>query len=373
MDEDEDQGRAGRERRGGHRRPQPLLVSVTALAAIGMLTLTVIAHFSPARAGAGARPAAGTSTAGTSAAGTGARTGAAHASAAPSPARTSPAPSPAARAAGATTPSATATPSARSSPASRHGIADAVSALADSAAGDLAVAVADADGGAAASYDSTYDSTYDSGTRDTDGAGGTYDTASIVKVDILAALLLDAQDAGTRLTSRERELATAMIERSDNDAATALWHTIGGGAGLDAANDRLGLDRTTGGSGELWGLTRTTAQDQVALLRAVFGQDSALSAASRAYISGLMGSVVPGQRWGVSAADSDDTGFALKNGWLRRSATGLWDVNSIGLVTYEGHRLLISVLSRGRPSEAAGIDLVEDVARAAAEAFTAAG
>lgn len=117
------------------------------------------------------------------------------------------------------------------------------------------------------------------------------------------------------------------------------------------------------------GLTQTTASDQIALLQAVFDSGSPLSASSRAYASGLMRSVIDGERWGVSAADSDGSGYALKNGWLQRSATGLWDINSIGEVTYDGHRLLVSVLSSGQKSEQGGIDQVERVARTAAQAY----
>ncbi len=47
-----------------------------------------------------------------------------------------------------------------------------------------------------------------------------YDTASIIKVDILATLLLQAQDAGRTLDAHERALAEAMIKHSDNDSAT---------------------------------------------------------------------------------------------------------------------------------------------------------
>ena len=41
---------------------------------------------------------------------------------------------------------------------------------------------------------------------------GAFDSASIVKVDILAALLLQAQDAGRELTAPEKSYATAMIK-----------------------------------------------------------------------------------------------------------------------------------------------------------------
>ncbi|MEU5307373.1 serine hydrolase [Streptomyces sp. NPDC021562] len=198
-----------------------------------------------------------------------------------------------------------------------------------------------------------------------------FDTASIVKVDILATLLLQAQDAGRRLTATERAYATKMIENSDNASASELWDTIGRAEGLDAANKRFGLTSTEGGEGALWGLTQTTAADQLTLLRQVFGDDSQLSEASRAYVRGLMGTVESDQRWGVSAV-ADGSAFALKNGWLARSTTGLWDVNSIGRVTVGGTDYLVAVLSKGTVSQAKGISLVEAAARAAVSSFTGA-
>ncbi|AXG78783.1 hypothetical protein DVK44_14920 [Streptomyces paludis] len=232
-----------------------------------------------------------------------------------------------------------------------------------SASASLQVAVLDLDAtdGATASSAASYSAE--------DGA--TYDTASIVKVDILAALLLQAQDEGRVLTAQERTYASAMICSSDNAAANALWTTIGGATGLDAANRRLGLTGTTGGSGKLWGLTQSTASDQVALLAAVFAEDDAdtpLSAASRAYTQELMGAIADGQDWGVSAAG---TATGLKNGWLSRSATGLWDINSIGLIEADGHSYLLAVLSDGSGSMESGISLVERAAKAAIAAVSA--
>ncbi|MEU0964467.1 serine hydrolase [Streptomyces sp. NPDC005917] len=195
-----------------------------------------------------------------------------------------------------------------------------------------------------------------------------FDTASIVKVDILATLLLQAQDAGRQLTATEKAYATKMIGNSDNTSASELWEIIGEAAGLDAANKRFGLTETEGGDGELWGLTQTTAADQLALLQQVFGDDSQLSEAARSYIQDLMKTVESDQRWGVSAA-ADGSGFALKNGWLARSTTGLWDVNSIGRVTADGTGYLVAVLSKGTVSQAKGISLVEAAARAAVGSF----
>ncbi|MFC9532864.1 serine hydrolase [Streptomyces sp. NPDC056975] len=223
----------------------------------------------------------------------------------------------------------------------------------------------------------------------TDGAvyDGTsaFDTASIVKVDILAALLLRAQDAGRALTPQERAYATAMIENSDNASATALWEAIGGADGLDAANQTLGLTGTRAGAGGEWGLTQTTAEDQLTLLRAVFGTESAedaedaesaesadsgLSEASRAYVAGLMERIASDQRWGVSAAADSASVCALKNGWLPRSATGLWDINSVGRVSVGGKRYLVSVLSDGNTTKEAGVALVEGAAKAAVAVLT---
>ncbi|SFY48167.1 serine hydrolase [Streptomyces sp. F-1] len=199
------------------------------------------------------------------------------------------------------------------------------------------------------------------------GPDRAYDTASIVKVDILATLLLQAQDAHRSLTDEERGHAEPMIRRSDNASADALWREIGRAPGLEAANKRLGLTSTTGGSGGRWGLTRTTASDQIRLLRAVFDDTtpSALTPASRAYIRTLMGEVLPEQSWGVSAVDAAGATTKLKNGWLERSATRLWDVNSVGAVTVDGHRCLVAVLSDGSASMDAGVSLVERTAREA--------
>lgn len=202
---------------------------------------------------------------------------------------------------------------------------------------------------------------------------GAFDTASVVKVDILAALLLDAQDRGAPLTAQDKKQATAMIRSSDNDATNALWKAIGGTDGLNAANKRLGLKATHTDKDGHWGLTRTTAADQTVLLEAVLGDaHSPLTAHSRGYMRSLMSTVEKNQRWGISAADDGKRHGAtpaLKNGWLPRSETKLWDVNSIGRVEYGGRTLLVAVLSDGQPTYRKGVDLVERAATTAVKAF----
>ncbi|MFJ9666122.1 serine hydrolase [Streptomyces sp. NPDC101219] len=203
--------------------------------------------------------------------------------------------------------------------------------------------------------------------------GGVFVSASVVKADILAALLLRAQDTGRGPTAAERSLAAAMIEHSDNDAASALWRTVGSAAGLDAACARLGLTETVGGEGGYWGLTRTTAADRLVLLRRLLGRDGEegadlLGGGARALARTLMGQVVAAQAWGVPVV-ADGPAWAVKNGWMPRDATGLWVVHSFGRVTSGGRDCLLTVLSDGHATMAEGVARVEAAARAAMAAL----
>jgi beta-lactamase class A len=197
---------------------------------------------------------------------------------------------------------------------------------------------------------------------------GAFDTASVVKVDILAALLYQAQQDGRTLTASEQALATAMIEHSDNTAATTLFNEVGGKAGLDALNTTFGLTDTVIGSNGNWGLTQTTAKDQVRLLQIVLGDRSVLTASSKAYAAELMSNVEADQNFGVSAADDADDS-ALKVGYLQRSQTGLWDVTSVGRIESGGHTYLVAVLSDSNASFASGVQLVDAAAKAAVAAL----
>ena len=192
-----------------------------------------------------------------------------------------------------------------------------------------------------------------------------FTTASIVKVDILAALLLQHSKQGTTLTANERTLATKMITVSDNDAATQLFDTVGGVPGLTAANKTFGL-RETAPTPD-WGSTTTTAADQVRLLQAISAQQSPLNGSSRDLLLKLMGDVVDEQAWGVPAAAPEEaSGEFVKNGWDTRSADdGLWVVNSIGRVTEDGHDWLVAVLSDHHQSQEKGITVVEGAAKLA--------
>jgi beta-lactamase class A len=191
-----------------------------------------------------------------------------------------------------------------------------------------------------------------------------FHTASVVKVDILATLLWQEQQAGRRLTDDQRDLAQAMITESDNDAASALWDAIGGDTGLARANVVFGLTQTTPGAGGYWGSTTTTAADQVRLLAMLTDESGPLAAEGRAYELGLMASVESDQRWGVPAASgSAATAVYVKDGWLSSpSDDDLWIVNSIGRIVEPGHDWLVAVLSDHHEDEDPGIALVQQAA-----------
>jgi len=198
-------------------------------------------------------------------------------------------------------------------------------------------------------------------------AGQRCETASMVKLDVLLTLLLQRQDAGKPLSSSDRALTSSMIINSDNNATTTLWGLIGQHEGVRAANRRFGMTETEPGTSYRWGLTTTTAADQVRLLRNLVRDDGPLDQASRDYALGLMGRVSDGQDWGVSAANPQHEA-QVKNGWLPRSDG--WVVTSAGRAqTAAGHEVLLAAVSCEVSSQQHGIETIEHLAEMAASAL----
>ena len=187
-------------------------------------------------------------------------------------------------------------------------------------------------------------------------------TASIVKVEILGTLLVEAQAAGRPLTPTEQSTAASMIEDSNNDSANDLWDDVGGAPAVAAFDHAVGMTATTP-DGAAWGLTVTTAEDQVTLLQHIVQANPVLSDASRAYMLGLMEQITPSQAWGDSAGAAPGTTVALKNGWLPVGVG--WTVNSIGWVSGSGRNYLIAVTTSSDPDEAYGIASISLVAASA--------
>ena len=192
--------------------------------------------------------------------------------------------------------------------------------------------------------------------------GITEQTASIVKVDILATLLHEEQATSTPLDADDESLATGMIEESDNDDATDLWNEVGGPSAIARFDSAAGLTDTAPNTEGYWGETMTTALDQVRLLEHVVLPNGLLDAASRAYEVGLMENVIPYDRWGVCAGPPAGVTVALKNGWVP-IVGGNWQINSIGYVNGEGRSYLVAVLTNENPTEGYGIATIEGMSR----------
>jgi beta-lactamase class A len=196
-------------------------------------------------------------------------------------------------------------------------------------------------------------------------------TASIVKVQIMGAALSQAEASGQPLPPSRAALMSTMIESSDNDAATTLLADVGGPSALASFDKAAGLTQTQPSTLALipgtnlpgWGLTLTTALDQVVLVARFAYPGPVLDDASRRYGLSLMEHVEPGQDWGVSGGVPAGTTIALKNGWLPVGTSG-WQVDSIGWVRGHGRDYVLAVLASDNPTEEYGIGTIETIARA---------
>jgi hypothetical protein len=190
-------------------------------------------------------------------------------------------------------------------------------------------------------------------------AGQHFDSASIVKVLILGALLHEVAAGQGMLSEHQAELAREMITESDNDAADALWDEVGR-ANLQLFLNAAGMTHTTLGPGILWGLTQVTAHDELRLLTLLTSANPVLDRHARDYELSLMARVVPAQRWGVPAGAAPAVTVHVKNGWLPDPQ--LWVINSIGAFTSDDGVYKIVVLTQDNPTMDDGIATVQGVA-----------
>jgi hypothetical protein len=213
---------------------------------------------------------------------------------------------------------------------------------------------------AAALYDVTTGQTW------TLGPGSPQATGSLVKVDILQALLARSPSG---LTAADRARARSMIENNNNTPATTLWNQVGRAVGLRSYNASVGLQQTTPSSCLVcagfgwpgWGLTTTTPADQLLLLRALIN-GQLLSPAGRGYALSLMENVEPDQRWGVSAGVPPGVRVALKSAWVPLTPADTdWQINSEGWISGDGRDYLVAILTTGNPDQRYGIDTINTV------------
>ncbi|MFF4830627.1 serine hydrolase [Streptomyces sp. NPDC001315] len=192
-------------------------------------------------------------------------------------------------------------------------------------------------------------------------ASSAYDSASVVKVTVLATLLWDAKKHNRYLTSTEASLAKAMITKSDNTATSKLWKQLG----LTKIKGFLSaakMTQTKPGANGYWGLTQITVTDEQKLLKLITAKNTVLSDNARAYIQKLMGQVISSQRWGTPYGAPSSVSVHVKNGWLQRSTHG-WRVHSVGTFKGGGHDYTITVLTHDNSTMSYGITTIQGVAK----------
>ena len=171
-------------------------------------------------------------------------------------------------------------------------------------------------------------------------------------------LIYQARAARGPLSPADLRTAAAMIEHSDNAAATTLWRQAGGTSGLAAEVARLHLGRTTPTTTllEPWDGWLTTARD----LTSELVQVVASPAASDRELLRLMRAVEPAQRWGVGRLAPAGQA-AVKNGWVPVTGQG-WVVSTTGCVGLgSADPVCLAVTTTGNASFSAGVRLVDAV------------
>ncbi len=194
-------------------------------------------------------------------------------------------------------------------------------------------------------------------------------TASVVKAQVLGAVLLRAQDQGRALTSWERSKVSGMISYSLNPETGALYDHLGGAGGVAASDRRLGASQTQ--HTRVFGLTRSTAADRTRVAERLLHGGGGLARAGRSVAWEAMTHVHPLQQWGITAGVPSGWTVALKNGFYPASGLG-WRVGSTGFVRRDDadQGYALTVMTEGAGSQAAGIAIVEEVSRRVAAGLT---
>jgi Beta-lactamase enzyme family len=163
-------------------------------------------------------------------------------------------------------------------------------------------------------------------------------SASVVKAMLLVAYLDMPSVSHRALNGSDYALITPMIERSDNNAATAVRDIVGNGR-LAALASRVGMRHFA--TNPVWGLTRVTADDQTRFFLHI---DSFVVARHRSVTLGLLASVTPSQRWGIGQVRLRGWTLYFKGGW--GSGTGAVD-HQVALLVRGCDRLSVAVMTLG--------------------------
>ena len=172
---------------------------------------------------------------------------------------------------------------------------------------------------------------------------------STIKAWLAADLLATRAAAGVRLTPYETARMTAMIQRSDDNAAEVIWRWLGADDSIEDMIRICRLQDTTVYS-EWWSKTEISARDLARLGDCIVpGKNKFLSPTVGAPLLALMRNVDPTNAFGIQQAHPAGPGvrIAVKNGWtLHGSSEGtVWNVNCLG-IWGTGNRWVLAVTAR---------------------------
>lgn len=200
--------------------------------------------------------------------------------------------------------------------------------------------------------------------------------ASTIKLSILEKLLIDNQSKGISITDEQLGNAAPMITKSDNQTASILWNELGGAPSMQEFYRLLGTTSTIANTYGSWGVSLTTALDQLEVVKQIASPGPLLSENSATIAHKLLDEVIPEQRWGVPAGIPAEITTRVKNGWLDDKSAGndfaendSWTNNSIGYVEGEmfGKKIKYAMAeySSGNPDKESGDKLLSYLASAA--------
>jgi len=181
-----------------------------------------------------------------------------------------------------------------------------------------------------------------------------YPSASVVKAMLMVAYLNHDSVRRRPLRDGDEALLAPMIRWSDNVAATQIRNYVGNGA-LEHLARRAGMGRFY--THPIWGSTGITAAGQSKLFLRI---DRYVVKRHRRYAMGLLGSIVPAQRWGIARVRHRGWALYFKGGW--GSGSGAVE-HQVALLRRGHRRVALAILTVGSPSHAYGAETLEGVAR----------
>ena len=190
-----------------------------------------------------------------------------------------------------------------------------------------------------------------------------YELGSVTKTMLLLAYLQRPERRERPLSARERALLAPMIRHSSNPEAEAIYRIVGDRGlrriarqaqmtGFESSHVRTGW--TWG-----WGAARASAAD---LARLFIRLDELAPTRHRRYVRQLFSSIEASQRWGIPAAADGWRAF-FKGGWGHPTDEGV-AMAQAALLTRDGERMSLAILTRGNPSYEQGGETIRLIADA---------